>query len=168
LVASQVWGHGDRGYGPHRAARVLARPDLAATLTEAVSLLVSDGACAAYDKLDAVRHLGPAFHTKFLYFAGQALPEVKGPRPLILDAVLARVLRRHATRLGRAAGLPWAPDVARRIWSPGGWTSHRYSVYLTWMSATTTHLAANLPAWPHSPDLLELALFTGAWNPAAA
>ncbi|WP_428838466.1 hypothetical protein [Streptomyces osmaniensis] len=47
--------------------------------------------------------LEPAFLTKFLYFAGQALPEVNGLRPLILDSVLAGVLRRHATK-GRGRG----------------------------------------------------------------
>lgn len=81
FVATQVWGYGGIGYGPHRTRQVLARPNADAVLTETVSLLVDEGAVAAYEALNTLHGLGPAFFTKFLYFVGLALPEVKGPRP---------------------------------------------------------------------------------------
>ncbi|MGV9353279.1 8-oxoguanine DNA glycosylase OGG fold protein [Streptomyces misionensis] len=154
FVASQVWGYGPRGYGPGDEV-----------FTCAVSLLRDNGAKAAYEKLNGVHRLGPAFLTKFLYFAGLALPETKGLPPLILDMRLARVLRLHATRLGQDAGYEWAAPIARRIWRDGGWTSHRYDVYLRWMHAINDRLTTEVNGWPTSPDILELALFAGAWTP---
>ncbi|WP_130796629.1 hypothetical protein [Streptomyces otsuchiensis] len=166
FVATQVWGYGLTGYGPHRTGRILARPGSEEAFRAAVSLLANEGATAAYDRLNTLNGLGPAFHTKFLYFAGQVLPSVRGQRPLILDRVLASVLRRHATGVGTAAGHAWAGPIAARIWSDGGWTSHRYGVYLRWMRAAAGQLSAELPGWPTAPDLLELALFDGARQPA--
>ncbi|MFD3473454.1 hypothetical protein [Streptomyces sp. NPDC058695] len=110
--------------------------------------------------------LGPAFLTKFLYFAGQALPEVKGPRPLILDSVLAGVLRLHATKIGVVAGYEWASAIANRIWRDSSWTSHRYHIYLQWMYGASEQLTAASIEWPAAPDVLELALFSAAWDPA--
>ncbi|MEU1502758.1 hypothetical protein [Streptomyces sp. NPDC005732] len=81
FVATQVWGYGVTGYGPYRTRQVLAQPSAEAVLTEAVSLLVDEGAGAAYEVLNTLDGLGPAFLTKFLYFAGQALPDVKGRVP---------------------------------------------------------------------------------------
>ncbi|PPS90279.1 hypothetical protein BZZ08_00981 [Streptomyces sp. MH60] len=165
FVATQVWGYGGSGYGPYRTRQVLAQPNAEAVLTEAVSLLVDEGAVAAYELLNTLHGLGPSFFTKFLYFAGLALPEVKGPRPLILDRVLAGVLRRHASKAGRAHGYEWSGAVARWIWRDGGWSPHRYDVYLRWMHAAHARLTAATIDWPAAPDVLELALFSGAWNP---
>ncbi|WP_333762830.1 8-oxoguanine DNA glycosylase OGG fold protein [Streptomyces sp. IBSBF 2390] len=166
FVATQVWGYGLRGYGPHRTGKVLAQPGARNAITESVSLLVDDGAIAAYDRLNTLDGLGPAFLTKFLYFLGLALPEVKGPSPLILDSVLAGVLRRQATKIGQTVGYEWSEAIANRIWRDGTWTSHRYGVYLRWMCATNQRLGDMLIDWPAAPDVLELALFSGAWDPA--
>ncbi|MGW1164808.1 8-oxoguanine DNA glycosylase OGG fold protein [Streptomyces sp. NPDC002550] len=166
FVATQVWGYGDRGYGPFRTRQVLAQPDADVVIADAVSLLRYEGPTAAYEKLNTVDGLGPAFLTKYLYFAALALPKVTGLRPLILDSVLADVLRQHATRLGCALGYEWSEAIAKRIWCDGGWTSYRYDVYLRWMHAANDQLAAKLVGWPAAPDVLELALFSGAWNPA--
>ncbi|MFJ8014870.1 hypothetical protein [Streptomyces sp. NPDC096339] len=165
FVATQVWGYGLTGYGPHRTGHVLARDGAEAAFEEAVSLLTAEGAAASYERLKELDGLGPAFLTKFLYFAGQALPEVKGLRPLILDSVLAGVLRRHATKVGGAAGYAWAAPIADRIWRDGNWTSHRYQVYLQWMHAADEQLTAAPIEWPAAPDVLELALFSAAWQP---
>ncbi|WP_344322201.1 hypothetical protein [Streptomyces macrosporus] len=49
----------------------------------------------------------------------------------------------------------------------GGRTPHRYGVYLRWMTAAGQLAAAGI-GWPRSsPDLLEVALFAGAWDPVA-
>ncbi|MEU3223550.1 hypothetical protein ABZ695_10380 [Streptomyces sp. NPDC006976] len=165
FVATQVWGYCVKGYGRYRTCRVLAQPGAESVLTEAVSLLVDEGAVAAYEVLSTFDGLGPAFLTKFLYFAGLALPEVKGPRPLILDSVLAGVLRRHATKVGRAVGYEWSEAITKRIWCDRGWSSHRYDIYLRWMSAANDRLVAASINWPAAPDVLELALFSAAWNP---
>ncbi|MFG3131897.1 8-oxoguanine DNA glycosylase OGG fold protein [Streptomyces tendae] len=164
FVATQVWGYGAIGYGPHRTRQVLTQPHAEAVLTESVSLLVDEGAVAAYEALNTLHGLGSAFITKFLYFAGLALPEVKGPRPLILDRVLARVLRQHATKVGRARGYEWSEAIAQWIWRDGGWSSHRYDIYLRWMYAANARLTAASIDWPAAPDVLELALFSGAWD----
>ncbi|RSS78190.1 hypothetical protein EF918_21845 [Streptomyces sp. WAC06614] len=167
-MATQVWGYGLRGYGAYRTGQVLAQPGAEEAFAQAVSLLADEGASAAYERLQVWDGLGPAFLTKFLYFAGQALPEVKGPRPLILDSVLAGVLRRHATKTGDAAGYAWAAPIARRIWRGSNWTSHRYRLYLRWMYAASEQLTAASIEWPATPDVLELALFSGAWDPGSA
>lgn len=165
FVATQVWGYGLTGYGPYRTGQVLAQPGAEEAFAQAVSLLADEGASAAYERLQLLDGLGPAFLTKFLYFAGQALPEVKGLRPLILDSVLAGVLRRHATKIGAVAGYEWAAPIANRIWRDSNWTSHRYHIYLQWMYAASEQLTAASIEWPAAPDLLELALFNAAWDP---
>ncbi|GHB75522.1 hypothetical protein GCM10010377_77380 [Streptomyces viridiviolaceus] len=158
LVASYVWGQGSNGYGPYRLARILSTPSLPAYLAKAVSLLADDGAVPAYRSMrGAVPGLGPAFFTKFLYFAGSALPKVPGPRPLILDQRIARTLRGYATRAGQEAGLDQPARLAGWLWSDGGWTPHRYDVYLQWMHAAQ----GQITLWPPARDLLELAIFSG-------
>lgn len=108
---------------------------------------------AAYRRLrSAIAGLGPAFFTKFLYFVGGAVPDVPGPRPLILDRRIARVLRAYATRLGEEAGLGEAAKLAAWLWSDGGWTPHRYDMYLRWMHGATGQLAAST----HRPPALDL------------
>ncbi|MYU25642.1 hypothetical protein [Streptomyces sp. SID8352] len=169
FTASQVWGHGRTGYGPHRTAAILAPEaipvDAERILAEAVHRLNTVGPSSAYTTLLVLKGLGPAFLTKFLYFAAKARPETAGLAPLILDSQLARVLRAHAIDTGEEAGYTWAEPIAARIWRDAGWTSHRYDIYLRWMHTTTAHLTATVPGWPPEPDLLELALFDGAWKP---
>ena len=73
---------------------------------------------------------------------------------------------RPAAQCGADLGLPTDAAVAAWIWSDGGWTPHRYEVYLRWTAAAAEQLAAAGIGWPRSsPDLLELALFAGAWDP---
>ncbi|MEU2627363.1 hypothetical protein [Kitasatospora sp. NPDC007106] len=165
LVVPYVWGRGKRPWrGPAVLAGILVHPGTGAALAGAVQALTSEGAVAAYRRLDgAVPGLGPAFFTKFLHFAGLARADaVPGPLPLILDSRVAAALRALAVPVGLAAGVPGTAAVARWTWSAGGWTPHRYRVYLEWMHAAAAQLAAACPAWPAGrPDLLELALFRG-------
>ncbi|WP_353051355.1 hypothetical protein [Streptomyces sp. Caat 7-52] len=62
---------------------------------------------------------------------------------------------------------PQPARLATWLWSDGGWTPHRYSVYLSWMHGATEQLTRSTH-WPPTPDLLELALFRGAWTPQRA
>ncbi len=168
LVASYVWGQGRTGYGPHRLKEILAEPNVFDVLERAGATLQEEGAVAAYHVLyGAVRGLGPAFFTKLLYFLDLAMDTSTAPRALILDQRVARVVRTHATRVGLEVGATSTPDVAAWTWSDGGWTAHRYGVYLRWITAAPEQLTASGIGWPaSSPDLLELALFDGVWDPA--
>ncbi|MFD0456078.1 hypothetical protein ACFQ2H_09030 [Streptomyces violaceoruber] len=136
LIASYVWGQGDNGYGAYRLDEILRPGPVEAVLAQAIALLTTDG----------------------------AVVDVPGPRPLILDQRIARVLRAYTTRLGEEIGLEEPAKLAAWLWSDGGWTPHRYDVYLTWMRGVTDQLAGSTH-WPLAPDLLELALFSGAWTP---
>ncbi|GHF11927.1 hypothetical protein GCM10014715_79570 [Streptomyces spiralis] len=169
LVASYVWGQGRTGYGSHRLKEILTEPNVVHALAQAAAALREGSAVAAYRVLHgAVRGLGPAFFTKFLYFLSLAMDVQSAPRALILDQRVARVLRVHATRVGLSMGLASAADVAAWIWSDSGWTPHRYEVYLHWMTAAAGQLASSGIGGPNpSPDLLELALFQGVWDPMA-
>ncbi|WP_351234605.1 hypothetical protein [Streptomyces sp. NPDC002133] len=168
LIAAYVWGTGGTGYGPHRLKEILAMSGSAEPLSQTEDVLRGRDPVAAYAVLDkSVRGLGPAFFTKLLYFVDLALNPPPGPRALILDQRVARVLRAHANLRGSARGVPSAASTARWIWSDTGWTAHRYAVYLRWITAASKQLIASDAAWPVStPDLLELALFDGAWRPS--
>jgi hypothetical protein len=109
--------------------------------------------------------LGPAFFTKFLYFTGIAVPPAHEPRPLILDRVLSRRLRRLAAAVGLESGHDVDGSIAAWVWSDGNWSPHRYRVYLSFMHAAADQLAAK-EGWPSAaaPDLLECALFTTTWE----
>lgn len=77
-------------------------------------------------------------------------------------------MRAHAAGVGADMALPSASDVAAWIWSDSGWSHHRYGVYLEWIHSATEQLASVGIGWPGSrPDVLELALFDGVWNPAS-
>lgn len=136
LVAACVWGAGTGAQSMHRRVRVFTHNErnvLGFRLAAALELLRETGPVAAYDALLGrlrIAHLGPAFFTKFLYFAGYDAGTE--PRPLILDRFVARGLR---------AG-----------WPSTGWTSGQYGEYLrhaqVWARESGT-----------TPDAVELALF---------
>lgn len=170
LVATYVWGKGKRGApggsGPATLHKILAFDGLDAVLAAAVTALREHGAPQAYAALKGqVPGLGPAFFTKFLYFTGPAVPPVHGVRPLILDRVLARRLRWMAAAVGRESRHDVDGSVAAWVWSDSNWTPHRYQVYLSFMHSAANQLAAG-DSWPSgaAPDLLERALFNGAWE----
>lgn len=170
LITPYVWGTGRRIWvRVSHLKQALATSGVEDTVCQAAETLQNRGAVEAYHLLEgALPGLGPAFFTKFLYFLGLASTDAPGPQPLILDSRIAAVLRTHASRIGEDIGMPKVADITNKIWREGGWTHHRYGVYLGWMHAANEQLAASVRGWPASaPDLLELALFTGAWNPEA-
>ncbi|MFH8737987.1 hypothetical protein [Streptomyces sp. NPDC017964] len=170
LVATYVWGKGKSGTpggsGPSTLQKILAAENLDAALAASVTALREQGAKEAYMVLHkAVPEFGPSFFTKLLYFAGQALHAVPGLQPIILDRVLSLRLRPLAAAVGRATGLDPDGTVAAWVWAEWDWTSHRYGVYLSFMHAAARQIAGT-EAWPSdaAPDLLECALFSGAWT----
>jgi hypothetical protein len=68
FLATMIWGYGRVGYGHFRTGQVLANPGSAAALKGALSSdpVVSYARLAGSHRL---RGLGPAFGTKWLYFA---------------------------------------------------------------------------------------------------
>lgn len=168
LVASYVWGKGKRGTragsGPATLGVVLAAKGLDTTLANALTTLREADSQQAYAALQGrVPGLGPAFFTKFLYFAATAVPAAPGPQPLILDRVLAARMRSMAEVVGRHSGHDPRGTVAAWVWADGKWTPHRYGIYVSFMDAAARQMAAT-DAWPShaSPDLLEYALFNTA------
>jgi hypothetical protein len=134
FAATYAWGQGTSGYGPFRLQQILTKAGPAAvrrSLERAIETLRADGPVAAYGWLAGrngatglktadsghLLYWGPAFFTKFLYFASTP----GGHEALILDAVLAR-------KIAHLSGLPH--------FSKSGWSPYRYAVYLSWMRAS--------------------------------
>ncbi|MFJ3640080.1 hypothetical protein ACIPRD_10040 [Streptomyces sp. NPDC090108] len=170
LVATYVWGKGKSGTpagsGPTTLKNILAADDLENVLAKAVAALREDDARRAYEVLLLPSNgLGPSFFTKFLYFAGQAVPTGQGPQPLVLDQVLARRMRGLAAQVGKDTGYDPDGSVAAWVWSDGGWSPHRYEVYLSFLQAAARQLS-KVGGWPPDAgaDLLECALFTTRWT----
>ena len=112
LVASFAWGTGTTGYGPFRCSEILKQPVVEVSLAAAVSRLTSHGPLAAYFYLNNrseghIEGFGPAFFTKFLYFAGG---RSRGGRALILDQVLAGAVRTLASNPKLLDGASWTTD----------------------------------------------------------
>lgn len=97
LWNSLAWGSGDRRRNNRaRIASVAEDPDAAGGLLQRAARISCTDPMAAYDLLlpnnrTAIRHLGPAFFTKCLYFAGGGHP---GHRCYILDENVALSLNR--------------------------------------------------------------------------
>ncbi|MFI7492686.1 hypothetical protein ACIBXA_30345 [Micromonospora echinaurantiaca] len=166
LVASVAWGWGRSGFGPTRLrwifngnARWEALPvaETQRRLATAVETLDRAGAVEAYRYLAGDRRIpgfGPAFFTKFLYFADRA----GGGQgcALILDDRLARQIRRFwrcRTDEPYAADGP-SPDW---LWQGSAWTARRYQIYLAFMGRVAVDLSESGERW--TPGLVELLLF---------
>ncbi|MEA5076062.1 MAG: hypothetical protein VB139_06925 [Coriobacteriia bacterium] len=154
---SQIWGYGTNGYGPHRVERILGgttrrAPVIAAeeALAKCHEALMRSGPVEAY-RVMANEHwvpgLGPAFLTKFLYFAGyhkgQSCKVPDGLAPLILDAVVSRAIRKEYQ-------LTFGP----------GWGTRRYMEYLEFMCREARE------RYGVEPDQLERALFVVGRQPS--
>ena len=160
FLASFVWGWGTTGYGPSRLRGVLgaAGESLETSLQRALAAASEEpgqpdpiaGYAYLYggwisddsDKRAApgslawarLRGYGPAFFTKFLYFAV--------PGALILD-------NRLASAVSDLSSMPNLVTSDGRSWP---WTPYRYAVYLHWMRQTADAVGIE-------PELLEVTLF---------
>ncbi|MBF9315810.1 hypothetical protein [Mycobacteroides chelonae] len=110
FVSAMVWGYGDRGYGPIRVRCVLTgtrgrnadKSEVLGTvstrLAEAVNEVREHGPLAGFRLMNnsgRIKYLGPAFFTKWLYFAS-AVTDVDSPEAApILDKQVADWIRKH-------------------------------------------------------------------------
>lgn len=154
LAASCMWGNGSAGYGPSRTLTALRADPKGDKLEHNLEPLRGQHPSeadlrSAYQSSTARRRrtcaaLGAAFFTKVLYFAGYRRG-VGGVQPLILD-------RRVARHLPPAAGSAHA-----RRW---GWPSEHWIAYLRWAADQATRTV-----FGGEPDAVEMALFSGEWEP---
>lgn len=154
LAASCMWGNGSAGYGPARTLAALRADPNGDKLEHNLEPLRGQHPSeadlrSAYQRFNSaspthLRGLGPAFFSKVLYFAGYRRG-AGGVQPLILD-------RRIASHLPPAAG----PAHARQ-W---GWPSEHWIAYLRWAADQATRTV-----FGGEPDTVEMALFSGEWEP---
>lgn len=165
LAASFAWGTGMTGYGPRRYREIVdaAGAMLESSLRRVLEAIYQDpqspDPVAGYAELyggyerdrrarpgqapwSRLHGLGPAFFTKFLYFAV--------PGALILD-------NRVANAVYERSALQHLVTAERRSVS---WTPYRYAVYLHWMRQTAQTIGV-------SPETLELTLFQPPTDPTA-
>jgi len=121
LVAALVWGTGTKAQSVSRRARIFEESlpaEIDARLGAALDVLRERGGVEAYRAFNndqKIRHLGPAFFTKVLYFAGH--DSAAAPHgPVILDSVVSRALR--------------AMKAVDTGWPENGWTTDQYRQYL--------------------------------------
>ncbi|AWT46700.1 hypothetical protein DMT42_33380 [Streptomyces actuosus] len=142
LTAALVWGTGTKARSVIRRAAVFAANsagDIDARLEAALGTLAEQGPVAAYYAFNNdqhIKHLGPAFFTKVLYFAGPEQSE-GALRPLILDRFVALALR--------------AADTGE-MWPTSGWTTPWYRRYLLLTHEHALKVGV-------APDQIEAALF---------
>jgi hypothetical protein len=131
-VAMGAWGTGTKAQRVVRAVKPLHEQGAVAALARSLDAARSGQPVEAYRRLkitgeDRIKHLGPAFFTKWLYFSAyDSTGPRNGPAPLILDA-----------RVANALG-----------WKRQGWTSSDYGRYLdmateiqdTWCPEKPTHV----------------------------
>jgi hypothetical protein len=120
FVAAMVWGYGRVGYGPFRAARVLAEnPNAPEILLEAAVRVRRDGGPLAFAWLakNRLNWLGVAFATKYLYYcSGRSTTPA-----LVLDRLVQGWLREHADWSVR---LDWhIPDYERYVQAAINWAA---------------------------------------------
>ena len=98
FLAVMIWGYASDSRGPHRTKQVLSQKNAQISIEKAYTALLSDDVMGAYTALvtNGPKYLGPAFATKYLYFASQ---DSISPTPLILDSQVAEGLARWGNSL---------------------------------------------------------------------
>jgi len=125
------WGTGTKARSIGRSAPALHDPNLKDRLWRSFSTVQEAGAVEAYRRLyswdeNRIKYFGPAFFTKWIYFAAYDSWDGPSPAPLILDKWAAKALD----------------------WPTTGWSSSKYGQYLdiaeqireTWASDMNTHV----------------------------
>jgi len=96
FLATMVWGFGNVGYGRWRTERMMATANFENKIFKVAELLGAKRTLDAYQSLalkNRIVGLGPAFGTKYLYFARGR--DAEQSPPLILDRLVAQWLREN-------------------------------------------------------------------------
>ena len=98
FLAVMIWGYANDSRGPHRTKQVLSQKNALMSIEKAYIALLNDDVVGAYNALvtNGPKYLGPAFATKYLYFASQ---DSTSPTPLILDSQVTEGLTRWGNSL---------------------------------------------------------------------
>ena len=161
-VNVNAWGFGTTGYGYSRTERIFDRgdPQAGSKAAEAIRILRSEGPVEAYFFLynksgndsgatGHVRNWGPAFFTKFLYFAdpgNQPTAEPGRPTALVLDQFLAQAVNAIV------------PSQPMGEFATNGWTTPQYAFYLSLLRRLAR--SASTPTSDVSAGMIEAALFS--------
>ncbi len=89
FMAVMVWGFGKTGYGAYRTHKMVCDSSFLGTIKNSFDEIQLGNITKAYNCFSLDR-CGSAFFTKYFYFSGQG--SAFTPKPLILDAVVARSL----------------------------------------------------------------------------
>ncbi|MFE9782272.1 hypothetical protein ACFYPA_29510 [Streptomyces sp. NPDC005775] len=144
LVAALVWGTGTKAQSVNRRGRIFkqsASEVIDARLSAALSVLRERGAAKAYFAFNNdqhIPHLGAAFFTKVIYFAGHETLTTPY-RPVILDSVVSRALK--------------AAKGVDASWPENGWSTDQYGQYLASIHDYALRTGV-------LPDQVEAALFS--------
>lgn len=98
FLAVMIWGYANDSRGPHRTKQVLSQKNALMSIEKAYIALLNDDVVGAYNALvtNGPKYLGPAFATKYLYFASW---DSTSPTPLILDSQVTEGLTRWGASL---------------------------------------------------------------------
>lgn len=150
FLGTMLWGYGTVGYGPYRTAQMLSAPNAPNVLRSTLDSLRSGAIRRAYEQFD-LPMCGPAFFTKYFYFAGLGCNLTVSP--LILDSLvmneLEQWLKLDVTRFAR-----FSRNKKDEIAAVGR-DAARYDYYVHSMN----HWASELRC---RPDSIELFLFKQA------
>jgi hypothetical protein len=136
FLAVMIWGYAADPRGPFRTKRVLSQSNAAESIEASFRALSESDVYAAYEKLETngPKFLGPAFATKYLYFAYAGEGSLT---PLILDSLVSEGLKK------------WGGAT----FSSTSVTAKTYSAYLKYMSQAAAHLGV-------TPEELEFLVFS--------
>lgn len=136
FLAVMIWGYAADPRGPFRTKRVLSQSNAAESIKASFRALSENDIYAAYEKLETQgpKFLGPAFATKYLYFAFEGEESLM---PLILDSLVSEGLKKWG-------GVNFSSTSV---------TAKTYTSYLKYMSDAAAHLEI-------SPEELEFLVFS--------
>ena len=99
FIASMVFGYGDRGYGAWRVARICSRVSRDELINAfeaqyAAAAMSADASWKSHTGSARLKYFGPAFATKFAYFA-ELRQRAEFPIPLIADANTSKAVNKY-------------------------------------------------------------------------
>ena len=136
FLAVMIWGFGSDARGPFRTRRIIEQKKTGICLENCLAALQKNDIDSAYKALidNGPKYLGPAFGTKYIYFAAGS---IESNQPVILDSLVS-------------IGLKEWGDIT---FNPLNAKSHDYLRYLDYINDEADHFSI-------TPENLEMILFT--------